>query len=201
MEIENATEFGEVVPEPSTAPRAGEKWGIRAAAYIIDAVFVFGQSFTIQFVLGLVIGLARVLTGGRMFSGGGLEAVPSTIIGLAQSVAYFTIFEWLAGATVGKLILGMRVVKASGAPCTLGAAIVRGLLRIIDALFFTLPAVLSMKAPLYQRLGDKAARTVVVKARGTRFVETRPWWMFLVAAAIYLTINVLVSLVIVLGTL
>jgi uncharacterized RDD family membrane protein YckC len=56
------------------------------------------------------------------------------------------------------------VVDEHGEHPTLSAAVVRNILRPVDALFFYLVgAVFALMSPLGQRLGDRAAHTVVVR--------------------------------------
>lgn len=72
--------------------------------------------------------------------------------------------ETMYGGTVGKLALGLKVVKEDGSPLDWQASIVRTLLRIIDGLFFYLiGAILVWTSPTNQRLGDKVAKTLVVR--------------------------------------
>ena len=55
------------------------------------------------------------------------------------------------------------MVDEHGEHPTLGAAVVRNILRPVDALFFSLVgAVFALMSPLGQRLGDRVAHTVVV---------------------------------------
>jgi uncharacterized RDD family membrane protein YckC len=119
-----------------------------------------------------------------------LDIVTALIIG----AVYFAVFEWLYGATPGKAVLGMRVVRENGEPCSLGPAFTRALLRYVDGLLFGLPALATMKEPLHQRIGDKAAKTVVVSAQDPIIQQPRAWWWFLVAAGLYLALDVIVTL-------
>jgi len=71
--------------------------------------------------------------------------------------------EGLVGATIGKMVLGMRVTKVDGSPCDLQAALIRNILRIVDALpFYLIGAILVWTSSRRQRLGDRVANTVVV---------------------------------------
>lgn len=57
-------------------------------------------------------------------------------------------------------------MKADFSPCGLGAGFLRNLLRIADAFFYYLVAIIAMAANLkWQRVGDVVADTVVVKVR------------------------------------
>jgi uncharacterized RDD family membrane protein YckC len=61
-------------------------------------------------------------------------------------------------------MVGIRVVGEDGEHATFGAAVVRNLLRFVDALFFYLVgAVFALTSTRGQRLGDRAAHTVVVR--------------------------------------
>jgi uncharacterized RDD family membrane protein YckC len=83
---------------------------------------------------------------------------------LALGVGYYVVCEAATGATLGKRMVGIRVVDEDGDSVTLGASIIRNLLRLVDALFFYLVgflfAVISSRG---QRLGDRAAHTIVVR--------------------------------------
>ena len=78
---------------------------------------------------------------------------------------YFIILEGLGGATVGKRLLGLRVVREDGSACGLGRAVVRNVLRIIDGLpfLYLLGVVIIGRSEKKQRLGDILAKTVVVR--------------------------------------
>lgn len=80
--------------------------------------------------------------------------------------AYFTFFEALrAGQTPGKRFSGIRVVRDTGHPVTLGAAGARGLLRAIDLFppLLLLDVLLIALHPRAKRLGDLVAGTIVVR--------------------------------------
>ena len=83
---------------------------------------------------------------------------------LAVGLGYYIVCEAATGATLGKRLVGIRVVGEDGAHVTLGAAVVRNLLRVIDALFFYLVGFLfALVSARGQRLGDRAAHTIVVR--------------------------------------
>ena len=85
---------------------------------------------------------------------------------LLLPIAYYIVMEATLGATLGKMALGLRVVKTDGSPIGWSESIIRNLLRIVDFLFFYLvAAILIWNSPLRQRLGDQVAKTVVVRSR------------------------------------
>jgi uncharacterized RDD family membrane protein YckC len=174
---------------------AGKGFGIRAGAYVIDVVVLWITSIAMSFAIGLVLGIVYIVIGQELvFSEQGVRAL-DLLIGLITSTLYFITFEWLYGATPGKLILGMRVIMQDGRNCTLGAACIRAVLRYIDGLFFGIPAYFSMKEPLLQRMGDKAAKTVVVSAKDPFIQHTREWWWLILALGIYLGLEFLAVLI------
>jgi uncharacterized RDD family membrane protein YckC len=83
---------------------------------------------------------------------------------LALGLGYYIVCEALVGMTVGKRLVGIRVVAEDGEHAGLGPAVIRNLLRLVDGLFFYLVgAVFALTSPRGQRLGDRAAGTLVVR--------------------------------------
>jgi hypothetical protein len=104
-------------------------------------------------------------------------------------VLYFGVYEWLFGATPGKVILKMRVVREDGGPIPLWSALVRGIFRLVDGLVFGWPAARSMtRTPMRQRIGDRVARTVVVGRDDPFIRKHRSWARFGIASAVALVV-------------
>ena len=83
---------------------------------------------------------------------------------LVVFLAYYIFGEALTGGTVGKGMVRIRVVNEHGEHPSVSAAIVRNILRPVDALFFYLVgAAFALTSPHGQRFGDRAAHTVVVR--------------------------------------
>ena len=77
---------------------------------------------------------------------------------------YFVAFEARAGATPGKMMTGLRVRTMDGGAIGWVAAVVRNLLRPVDAFFLgAVGAIVAGSNRRRQRIGDLAARTVVVR--------------------------------------
>ncbi len=124
-----------------------------------------GPRFLAILIDGIIIGVVAGIING--VSGMGTDpsrlAVSGSISGLL-ALAYFIVMEATTGATVGKLALGLRVVREDGAPIGWGGSIVCNLLRIIDGLFvYLVGAIIVWNSAHRQRLGDKVAHTVVIK--------------------------------------
>jgi len=127
--------------------------GARIIALAADAILAGGVC---SIVLGIPVAEAftvEALTTSR----GGHWALPLTLgIGTAMSA----VLEWLTGRTPGKLIAGIRVVRAQPnlAPPTLWAALVRNVCK-----WWLAPvAVLALADPNGRHRGDVQAHTVVV---------------------------------------
>jgi membrane protease YdiL (CAAX protease family)/uncharacterized RDD family membrane protein YckC len=76
---------------------------------------------------------------------------------------YFTFCEWKWGRTIGKATTGIEVQSLDGTErLTFSQASMRNLLRLID--FFVIGWVLIASDERKQRLGDRAAKTVVVRS-------------------------------------
>jgi len=129
--------------------------GSRALAAILDTLIIIGWVLLLWMLLlrfgpdlGSWAGAVMVLTSFASFWG------------------YFAFFEGLRGGqTPGKRRMGIRVVRDTGHPVTFGAAALRNVLRIADAIPppYLLGALLVGIHPRGKRLGDMVAGTVVVR--------------------------------------
>ena len=132
----------------------------RFFAFLIDELIIL-----VFYIIGLVIFHTLALPGYFLL----IVLVMYKI----STILYRTIMEATLGATLGKLALGLRVVKTNGTfPIGWAAALIRNLLRIVDGLFTYLIGLLIIcDSPLKQRLGDKAAETIVISTRSTSQVH------------------------------
>jgi uncharacterized RDD family membrane protein YckC len=75
---------------------------------------------------------------------------------------YFAFCEWRWGQTIGKNATGIEVRSIDRAPrLNFFQASIRNLLRLVD--FFVIGEVMVVTTKRRQRLGDKAAQTVVLR--------------------------------------
>ncbi|HSU68495.1 MAG TPA: RDD family protein, partial [Tepidisphaeraceae bacterium] len=79
-------------------------------------------------------------------------------------ILYTTVIEAVAGRSLGKMLLGLRVIGLDGQPASAGALVTRNVLRLIEVGLFFFPLLLLPFLPLRQRAGDVAAGTLVVTA-------------------------------------
>ncbi|GAC1472475.1 MAG: RDD family protein [Isosphaeraceae bacterium] len=126
----------------------------RLMAYLIDVAFL------IVLVLGSVL-ISLLLTLGSP-SGFGLILVSYFVLTWGYGAFCEAVFN---GRTLGKRVLSIRVLSDQGVPITGAQATLRNLVGVVDKLvpFFFLPGLASMMlTSKFQRLGDLAARTMVV---------------------------------------
>jgi len=147
-------------PGPLPAGTAYAGLGIRAVALVIDGL------------ASLVVAIPLAASqDGLQASNGSFRAELSGVpflVAVVAWLAYMTLAEATVGASLGKLLVGVRVRRAEGGRLSVPGAVVRNLLRLIDALPYFIPylvgGVAVARSPQRQRLGDRAAGTVVVRA-------------------------------------
>jgi len=130
--------------------------GIRFLATLLDGILV-------TVVMGLFMG-GRFTTQMNQMSYGGVIDLTMYIMPSLIVFAYYILMEGLIGATLGKMVCGLRVVTKDGINCGIGKSVIRNLLRIIDAMFgYLIGAICVWVSTDNQRLGDMVAGTLVVK--------------------------------------
>jgi uncharacterized RDD family membrane protein YckC len=130
--------------------------GPRLIAQIIDAVILF--------ILYFIVG--AVMFGGFAFDVYGAAAVSFLGVYGLLGFLYFPVLEGLRGATVGKMVMKITVVREDGSACGFGPALIRNILRIIDVLpfLYIIGLILISRSDKKQRLGDRIAKTAVIKS-------------------------------------
>ncbi|MGH3301902.1 MAG: RDD family protein [Streptosporangiaceae bacterium] len=129
--------------------------GRRVVQYVIDYILA-----------GIIPGLAYwLLDRGSGFLHGFGWAL-ATLIALVVYLWYWVLRpNSHHGQTFGMQLLGVRVISKDGGPASMVQYFVRGVMLIIDTLFFGLVGLITMMASRYhQRAGDHLARTLVVGA-------------------------------------
>lgn len=116
----------------------------------------------------LAIASAFVLSAGESSSGDGQASVSITgvpfLLMLVAILGYFFVLENQFGQTLGKRAFGLVVVGQDGERVGARRIAVRTLLRLFDGLGLYLVALIVIAVnPKRQRVGDMAARTMVVR--------------------------------------
>lgn len=134
----------------------------RFAATIVDFIILTYSLWIWSVVLGLLFNEKFAVV--PQFKGYQVSAYWSTTTLLL--FLYYLILEGVAGATFGKLFVGLRVVNKRGATPSLLSIFVRNILRFTDILLFPLlltPFIEGTEKK--QRFGDLIAGTVVIQKR------------------------------------
>jgi uncharacterized RDD family membrane protein YckC len=95
-----------------------------------------------------------------------LAIAASTLSYFVLSIGYGIGLEWLwRGQTIGKRVLGLRVMDARGLKLHVSQIVIRNVLRAVDTLpvFYMVGGIACAVNRYSQRLGDIAANTVVVR--------------------------------------
>jgi uncharacterized RDD family membrane protein YckC len=124
-------------------------------------------AFAVDFAAIVAAGtlLARLVAPLELISADA-EQTAITILYFALSLLYGILTEWLwRGQTIGKRLLGLRVVDASGLRLKPSQIVIRNLLRFIDLLpgLYLAGGVCCVLSARRQRLGDIAASTIVIR--------------------------------------
>jgi uncharacterized RDD family membrane protein YckC len=152
--------FARLTPQPQ---RSLENAGIalRFVAVLLDSIIVF---FPLGIVAGVMAGDSYAERGDGYARAGASLSGEGTLLLLLLGLCYYVFAEGLTGMTLGKRIVGIRVVDEDGDDVDFSAAVIRNLLRLVDGLFFYLiGAVFAYSSPRGQRIGDRAAHTLVVR--------------------------------------
>jgi uncharacterized RDD family membrane protein YckC len=152
-----------MVVEVASNSSAG--FGLRLAARLIDLLFGLVLVTMGSAVGGLVLSLLadKGLVPGDWTPAMRLTSPAGLLCGVLGGVLYHVTAEAVGGATLGKLILRLRVASEDLTPGTFKGALLRNLAFFFDAL--GVPAYRAMAHSLLsQRYGDQWAHTVVLRA-------------------------------------
>lgn len=121
--------------------------------------------FGLMFAIGAVPGLGDVKAGdgGVAVTLNGLGAV----VFAAVALGYHFAWEATNAKSLGKALLGLRVVGEDGAPAAPKAVAIRTLLRLVDVLpvLYLVGFITMLSArPRGRRVGDLVAKTGVVRS-------------------------------------
>lgn len=83
------------------------------------------------------------------------------LVGTVVYLIHVSVSEIIWGRSAGKFLFGLRVVSYDGSHAPTERILLRNLLRLVDMLFYA-PLLLIFLTPMRQRVGDLAAKTIVV---------------------------------------
>jgi uncharacterized RDD family membrane protein YckC len=140
----------------------------RAVAQLVDLVII-GSPFMVaglifmsaffDFEAMMSSGPSAIKYGFKFFLGG--------FLWILICFCFYSVMEGVWGRTPGKWVAGIRVLGSDLKPCGVPRALVRNLLKVVDGFFnFLVGIMVAALSENWQRVGDMAARTVVVEAGG-----------------------------------
>ncbi|HEY1238233.1 MAG TPA: RDD family protein [Solirubrobacterales bacterium] len=133
-----------------TEPNYAGFWRRALASLLDNVVWVFFYLWIYVWVVG------------GAFLASDTAGIVAVLVFFSLWFNYFAICEWRWNQTIGKNATGIEVRSIDRAPrLTYGQASIRNLLRIVD--FFVIGEAMIALRSRRQRLGDLAAKTVVLR--------------------------------------
>ncbi len=155
--------------------------GDRLIAFALDCTFLFAVFAVVDawafMRWGIVDGTELKLT------------LAALLVAQSLNAATFFLYHWLLeaifGATLGKAMVGIRVVQTTERN-PLAALAIRNLLRVVDGLaFYLVGAMVAGCSKMHRRLGDICAGTVVIEEHfgyGAKIAAMALWTAVLAGA-------------------
>lgn len=131
--------------------------GRRVAAALIDIAAMVALFVVVALTMG-----DRTMVNGEFYVG--LQGTAALgYFGLV--FVYYFAFEAATGRTIGKMLLGIKVVREDGRRAGPGAIAARTLFRLVDGLpvFYLVGFIVVVSLKSRQRVGDLVAKTLVVR--------------------------------------
>ena len=156
--------------------------GDRFIAFVFDIALLFGLFAIVD---------AWVFMRWGLFEGQELQLTAASLLAAATlNATILFVYGWLLeaafGATLGKALVGIRIVRTDDRG-PLAASAVRNLLRIVDGLgLYLVGTAVAACSNVRQRIGDICANTAVVEEKfgiGVRLIAIVLWITTLVGAA------------------
>jgi len=153
---------GSSASDSTTRPRRSYRF-----ARLGDRFIAFGLDVAVLFGLFAIVDAWAFMRWGR-FEASELQLTNAAlVIAVALNSAilflYGCLFEAACGATLGKILVGIRVVRTAPSSA-LAACALRNVLRIVDGLaFYVVGTAVAACSDARQRLGDMVARTAVIE--------------------------------------
>jgi uncharacterized RDD family membrane protein YckC len=144
-------------------PRYAGLWP-RFLALVVDLLLFCAAFFPIT---RLVKGAWLMSSSDHRWSSGLFITDPLCLVFLGVMLLYFVLLEGTVGATLGKWMVGLRVIREGGGKPGLVRSLSRNVCRVVDGLpaFNIIGIVLILRSAERARFGDRIAGTRVVCIR------------------------------------
>ncbi len=157
-------------------------FGRRMAARVIDIVYHWIAALAFVFLGAIGVAILDEINNTQLL----LNLENSTgltfsgmAIGLLASAAYHTLLEGIHGSSLGKMILGITVRRSDLGRCTIWPAFIRSVAMLVDGLFFGVIGAIAMSdSDTRQRVGDRWAKTVVIRKHSVPKGHASSFWRF-----------------------
>ena len=151
----------------------------RLVAYTIDKIILYFISLFLLLIAFLALGqgglsLSNIVATGDIPRGMGLVVASYAVAMFVTDMIYFIWFHGSVGQTPGKMILGLRVIQASGHDMTFGAAFLRWVGTLVSGLFLSLGYLWIAFDGRKQGWHDKIAATLVIRTAGDLRPSSEP---------------------------
>jgi uncharacterized RDD family membrane protein YckC len=143
-------------------------FGPRLAATLIDSAMVGFLGFMLAFILGFIAIFTNMVNPGQV---NGVLELLTVLCLLLFSIFYYVGFWTNDGQTMGKTIVGLKVIRTDGTQLSVGRALLRYLGYIVSASLFSIGFLWAAFDPKRQGWHDKLAGTLVVYSE-TEFAAT-----------------------------
>jgi uncharacterized RDD family membrane protein YckC len=157
-DVEGWAEVADVEGKASSLPLASFR--NRALAFLVDFAFIFAITAAITY-LPDILSLSAA-----NFLSKGVSTLLSITVGLLW--LYSTLLEGFNGQSIGKRIIGLKVVRTDGKKMSYDHAAVRNFGKVLPLLPFDLIYGWRIKNSAFMRYFDKFAGTTVIDLRSNR---------------------------------
>ncbi|WP_416147254.1 RDD family protein [Salipaludibacillus sp. HK11] len=141
--------------------------GSRSVAFIIDQAILMVVNILI--VVMIFFSMEQMEAFFMMFDSPMVPIAIAIVLIFVINNGYFFVLEYFTGGrTIGKKVIGIRVIQENGHSITLLSSFIRNFLRIVDSLpaSHLLGIIMIFAYPKHKRLGDLAAGSIVVHEKG-----------------------------------
>lgn len=146
---------------------------IRFVAIIIDGIIIGVVGFLITLPLRLIMGVSAISIAQSQDPSAALAALPailgmaglSVLINVALGVAYEGYFVSTKGGTIGKLALGLQIIRLDGSRLSFGQACGRYFARILSGIILYIGFIMAAFDSEKRSLHDRICNSLVIYSK------------------------------------
>lgn len=146
---------------------------IRFVAILIDGIILFVVGLIVGLPLRMLLGVGAVSVARSQDPSAALAALPamlgmmgvSVFINLVVGVAYDVYFVSQKGGTLGKLALGLQIIRLDGSRLSMGQAFGRYFAKFLSAIILYIGFIMAGLDSEKRALHDRICNTLVIHSR------------------------------------